>query len=249
MGRRSSTRIVADRMNNAITYTSVSDTAEDHLFRELQIDLYTDEQQQDIEHIEPYGVTSRVKKPTGEGQGKKSAEAMTVFNNGTRSHGVVLVVGDRRYRLKGLQEGEVSLYDDQGHQVHITRDGIIISAPNSKKIVTQLMTDDQMPPSTSGGQGGQSKQAGRNTDATLTLDKNGYNITHKQKISYTVGNSTLMLEPDKITINSTKISNMASDHFETIGKTILGIDSADEGAPKGETGDVPYKQTYVKLIA
>ena len=32
-----------------------------------------------------------------------------VFTGGNRSHGALVVVGDRRYRLKGLKEGEVAL--------------------------------------------------------------------------------------------------------------------------------------------
>jgi len=36
------------------------------------------------------------------------------------------VVSDRRYRLTGLAEGEVALYDDLGHKVHLAREGIVI---------------------------------------------------------------------------------------------------------------------------
>lgn len=245
MGRRLSTRTVSDRMSNAIKQTTVQDTSEDHLFRELTINLFANEKHEDIEHVEPYGFTSRVKKPTSQAE---AAEAVTVFPYGSRSQGVTLVTGDRRYRLKGLKEGEAALYDDQGHQVHFTRDGLVISVPNSKKIVTQIMQEDGAPASNSGGKGGQSPQAGRSTVATLTLDKNGYNISHNAKISWTVGQSTLTLLPDKITVTAPTISNKVTSRFETIGETDLGLDSAGEGAPLGETGDVPYKQTYVKLI-
>lgn len=43
-----------------------------------------------------------------------------------RSHAVVVTVSDRRYRLKGLQTGEVAVYDDQGQSVTLTREGIVV---------------------------------------------------------------------------------------------------------------------------
>ncbi|MFV2291099.1 baseplate assembly protein, partial [Escherichia coli] len=46
---------------------------------------------------------------------------------GDRSHGVVVVVADRRYRLKGLRRGEVALYDDQGQSVVLTRSGLVVN--------------------------------------------------------------------------------------------------------------------------
>jgi phage gp45-like len=42
-------------------------------------------------------------------------------------------------------------------------------------------------------------------------------------------------------------SHKVGQRFETIGKTYLGLDNKGEGAPLGETGDIPYKQTFVKL--
>ncbi|HAX1879240.1 TPA: phage baseplate assembly protein, partial [Escherichia coli] len=55
------------------------------------------------------------------------AEGVALFPAGDRSHGVVVVVADRRYRLKGLKRGEVALYDDQGQSVVLTRSGIVVN--------------------------------------------------------------------------------------------------------------------------
>ncbi|EFC1638085.1 hypothetical protein FA847_24090 [Escherichia coli] len=49
-----------------------------------------------------------------------------VRRDGDRSHAVVVTVSDRRYRLKGLQTGEVAVYDDQGQSVTLTREGIVV---------------------------------------------------------------------------------------------------------------------------
>lgn len=49
-----------------------------------------------------------------------------MFLDGDRSHGIVLVIADRKYRMKGMREGEVSIKDDLGQSVHLTRDGIVV---------------------------------------------------------------------------------------------------------------------------
>lgn len=83
----------------------------------LQLGLLAGETKDRLEHMEPYGFTSHP---------KRGAEAVAVFLDGDRSHGVVLVVADRRYRLQGLAAGEMAIHDDLGQKVHLTRDGIVI---------------------------------------------------------------------------------------------------------------------------
>lgn len=85
----------------------------------LQLDLLAGETKDRLEHMEPYGFTSHP---------KAGAEAAAAFLDGDRSHGIVLVVADRRYRLTDLAEGEVAISDDLGQKVHITRDGIVIQS-------------------------------------------------------------------------------------------------------------------------
>ncbi|HEY3983437.1 MAG TPA: phage baseplate assembly protein V [Cedecea sp.] len=73
---------------------------------------------ENVEYLEPYGFTSSA---------QDGAEAAVLFPGGDRSHGVVISVSDRRYRLKGLKCGEVAIYDDQGQSVILTRDGIVVN--------------------------------------------------------------------------------------------------------------------------
>lgn len=84
----------------------------------LQLDLLAGETKDRLEHFEPYGITSHP---------LDGAEAAAAFLDGDRSHGLVLVVADRRYRLVGLQAGEMAIHDDQGQKVHLTRTGIVIN--------------------------------------------------------------------------------------------------------------------------
>jgi hypothetical protein len=124
---------------------------------------------------------------TGKG---KSAECMVVFVNGNRSHPVVIMVDDRRYRLQGLQSGEVALYDDQQQQVHITRSGVVASVPHDKTISWRVMPDQSS--SRSGGgadqpQGdGQQPQATKQPYAWHTMDKNGVTINHPGQIVHNI---------------------------------------------------------------
>jgi phage gp45-like len=249
---RFSTRTVGDRMHNAVKRVTVEDTNEDPLFRESTLSLYTQEKQKEIEHMEPYGFSSRVKKPTGETNNKKKAEGLMVFTGGNRSHGVLVVAGDRRYRLRGLAEGEVAMFDDQGHQVHFTRDGIVMSAPNGKKIVTQVMKEANAPkpqPSNGGASGsqpnadskqyGQSPQVKQTAYTSVTLTKDSWAVNHPDKIEFTVGNSKLTMLPDKITVTATRI--------ESVGPTFLGLDaSGDAAIPVKLINDAPAKKTFAK---
>lgn len=84
----------------------------------VQLALLADETSEDsLEHFEPYGFTSRP---------LPGAEAVTVFIDGDRSHGLCLVVADRRYRMTDFKEGEVAIHDNKGQSVHLTEDGIVV---------------------------------------------------------------------------------------------------------------------------
>ena len=74
------------------------------------------------ERVQNYGFTSAP---------FPDAEGVAVFPGGLRSHPLVIAVDDRRYRLKGLQAGEVAVYDDQGQSIVLSRDGIRVVTAKS----------------------------------------------------------------------------------------------------------------------
>ena len=87
----------------------------------LQIKLLAGEVKDGVEHFEPYGFTSHP---------LSGAEHLTVFLDGDRSHGITVVVTDRRYRLQGLPAGGVALYDSADSSVKLTADGKVkLTAP------------------------------------------------------------------------------------------------------------------------
>ena len=90
----------------------------------IDVELLAGQQKAGIEHLEPYGFTSRA---------QAGAEAVVLFPDGDRSHAVAITVSDRRYRMKGLKTGEVALYDDQGQSVTLT--SVILLARQCRRCV------------------------------------------------------------------------------------------------------------------
>lgn len=86
------------------------------MMQTLQVRLTAGELKDGAEHFEPYGYTCN---PLA------GAEVLTAFLGGDRSHAVVLVASDRRYRIKELKPGEVAIYTDEGDKIHFKRGRII----------------------------------------------------------------------------------------------------------------------------
>jgi len=89
--------------------------------QEVQVQALADEILDRIERFQQYGLTS-VPLP--------GAEGLLLSVGGSRSNAVIIAVDDRRYRLQGLEGGEVALYtlDDQevpGHRIVLMRGGVI----------------------------------------------------------------------------------------------------------------------------
>lgn len=76
-----------------------------------QIKLLADEARDLVERFQQYGCT---------GVPLPGAEGVYLSLNGSRDHGVLICVDDRRYRITGLQGGEVALYtcDDKEASDH-----------------------------------------------------------------------------------------------------------------------------------
>lgn len=92
----------------------------------VQLDVLDEETLDEVERFGAYGLASHP---------LPGAEAILAFIGGLRSHGIVLGVEDRRYRLK-VAPGEVALYDDLGQKVHLTRDGIKIESTKPVTVKT-----------------------------------------------------------------------------------------------------------------
>lgn len=87
-----------------------------------------------VEHFEPFGLT---------GKPMPGAEHITLFLDGDRSHGVTIVVADRRYRLQGLQDGEVALHNAHGHMVVLGKDYMELVHDTEIRLVTPVVKVSQ----------------------------------------------------------------------------------------------------------
>lgn len=90
----------------------------------MQLQCLYDELLDKVERIQNYGFTA-VPKP--------GAEAIVLSIGGMRDHNIVIACDDRRYRLKGLQSGEVAIYTDEG-------DCIILKRSRNIEMNTQTLT-------------------------------------------------------------------------------------------------------------
>lgn len=98
--------------------------------QELQLDLLADETLDAVERLQDYGFTSVP---------HADAEVVVACLGGLRSHAVALRVADRRYRLKGLEAGEVALFDDLGNVIKLGRERIEIVAVSELKVTAPLI--------------------------------------------------------------------------------------------------------------
>lgn len=97
-----------------------------------QITVLADETRENVERVQNYGFTS-VPFP--------GAEGVAVFPGGDRAHAFVIATDDRRYRLTGLQNGEVAIYTDQGDKVVIERGGTIRVTAATKVVVSAPLVE------------------------------------------------------------------------------------------------------------
>jgi phage baseplate assembly protein V len=86
------------------------------LLQEVQVKLLGEETLSRLERFQEYGFTSVP---------HAGAEALALSLGGNRSHTVIVSMDDRRYRLTGLTDGEVAIYDDRGQKFHLTRSGAV----------------------------------------------------------------------------------------------------------------------------
>lgn len=119
MDRRTMSRLLSPvwrRMRLLISRGVLQVSEDSKGLQEVQVTLQGDSPAW-AERFQSYGFTSV---PHG------GAEAVVAAVGGARAHLVALVVDDRRFRLSGLQGGEVAIYDDLGQAVHLTREGIVV---------------------------------------------------------------------------------------------------------------------------
>ena len=119
------------RIANMIARAVVSRVDDSKKIQIVQLSM-GDEVHDDIERVQNYGFTSVP---------QEGAEAAVIFVGGGRDHGLAVAVDDRRYRVKGLQAGEVAVYTDQGDKIVIKRGGTIEITAATKVVVNAPLAE------------------------------------------------------------------------------------------------------------
>lgn len=123
----------------SISRAVVETIKDDEGIQKMQASLLADEVQDDMERFQNYGFTSHP---------PKDSEGIAVFPGGDRSHGILIAVDNRTYRLKGLKGGEVALYTDEGdsiilkrnHNIEVNTQNLTINAANAVQVNTPMAT-------------------------------------------------------------------------------------------------------------
>lgn len=110
---------IKNRVMMAIARGVVRGISDDGKRQTVQVELLKDELRDGVERMQNYGITSHPH-PGG--------DAAVVFLGGNREQGIVLAFENRQYRVVGLQQGEVCLYDDLGNRVSLLREMVKIEA-------------------------------------------------------------------------------------------------------------------------
>lgn len=100
------------RMMNFLSRGVVRDTDDSKGIQRIKSSLMADEVQDNMERFQNYGFTSCP---------LDGAESLAIFHSGNRDHGIIIAIDDRRFRIKGMEKGEVALYTDEGDFIQFKR--------------------------------------------------------------------------------------------------------------------------------
>jgi phage gp45-like len=153
--------------------------------------------------------------PGEEGEQPKgdAAEAIVAYLNGSRSHPVILSIGDRRHRLKELEEGDVAQYrlKDDRQQFLLSKDGTYLSTRQDKltriALVPKPQEQQQKPGPQTGQQQKKKKEYGQksakddNKKSEIAIEQNGQTTYSRHGEAYgsqkSDSDSTVHYEKDK----------------------------------------------------
>lgn len=130
---------LANQVRSAFARGVTSLVADGLKMQGMQIRLLDGETVDNVERAQQYGFTSVP---------HAGSECFVAFIGAGREHGIILAVDDRRYRLTGLEGGEVALYTDEGDKIVLKRERhmelttkhLVIKAEDDVSIETKSYT-------------------------------------------------------------------------------------------------------------
>lgn len=128
-----------NRIQNMVCRCTIKLVDDTKKVQNIQASLLAGELKSDIEHYQEYGFSSVP---------KVGMEGLIAFIGGDRSNGVIVAIGDREFRLKSLQPGEVAIYTDEGdfiklgreHHISVSTLHLEVTATEDTLITTKKLT-------------------------------------------------------------------------------------------------------------
>ena len=146
--------------------------------QKVQVSGLADETLQDVEFMQQFGLTSVP--PAG-------TQVVVLPIGGTTSHSIVVATENGSYRIKGLQGGEVAVYDESGSSIVLRKGKLIeidcdvlkITAATKVDISSPLVETDQVFTAQGqiNGNGGMAIQGGSGASFTGNVQQKNGSIT------------------------------------------------------------------------
>ena len=107
------------RLKNTIGRGRIATVLDGGNVQRVQVQAGADETIDGVPRLAEYGIASVP--PAG-------SDAILLFLAGERSNGVVIATGNQKFRLKGLADGDVALYDSRGQTIVLSAGGMTVKA-------------------------------------------------------------------------------------------------------------------------
>lgn len=101
-----------NKIHSLFTRGRISSVNDAGGLQKVQVSGLHGELKDGVERLQEYGFTSCP---------KNDSEALMVSLSGNRDHSLIIKIDDSNYRLKGLSQGEVAIYTDEGDKIHLKR--------------------------------------------------------------------------------------------------------------------------------
>ncbi len=118
---------LAEKINNIVSKCLINKTDDKSKTQTMQIELFTDEVREKVEHWQGYGFSSHT---------PKESEGICLFLGGERDRGIIIATEDKNSRVTNLEEGEVCVYSKEKDKIFLKKGNIIEIETKNIKINT-----------------------------------------------------------------------------------------------------------------
>lgn len=148
--------------------------ADDAGLQKLAVEVFKNDNLPDMERFQNFGFTGR---PLA------GADAIIAFLGGNRDNGIILVVDDRRYRLKLEADGESAQYNSEGSYIYCKLGGLteILASTQVEFMTPLVIADGDLEVMGKGGFNGATPQARITLPANATNDATSYALNNAIK--------------------------------------------------------------------